>query len=66
MRTPQSSPNRPTTRTELADLVLAAVRPALVSAASGSGRLPRQRARSGSCQRGCATGGFCGGCGHAG
>ncbi|GAA1215418.1 hypothetical protein GCM10009665_01550 [Kitasatospora nipponensis] len=60
---------RNTTRTELADLLLTAVRPAPARpavAAGSSERVPRQRARAGTCSCPCATGGFCGGCGHAG
>ncbi|MDH6580732.1 hypothetical protein [Kitasatospora sp. MAP5-34] len=60
------------TRTELADLLLQAVRPAPVLPVTAPvthsrlGQVPRQRALTGTCPCVCASGGFCGGCGHAG
>ncbi|PYC66043.1 hypothetical protein C7C46_31885 [Streptomyces tateyamensis] len=59
---------RSATRTELADLVLTALRPSRARTVASLGRIPLQRtlAATGSCGCDCANGGFCGGCGHAG
>ncbi|WP_035851163.1 hypothetical protein [Kitasatospora azatica] len=61
-----------TNRTELADLILTALRPAPTRPAptpvfrSHLAHVPRQRVIAGPCTCACASGGFCGGCGHAG
>ncbi len=58
------------TRTDLADLILTAMRPAPARPApapvfrSHLGHVPRQRALAGTCACACATGGWCGGCGY--
>ncbi|MGF1425016.1 hypothetical protein [Kitasatospora sp. LaBMicrA B282] len=60
------------TRTDLADLILIAVRPnparpAVLAVIDGHiDRVPPQRRRTAGCSCACATGGFCRGCGHSG
>ncbi|MET8630957.1 hypothetical protein ABZW30_46005 [Kitasatospora sp. NPDC004669] len=62
---------RSISRSDLADLILGALRPVATGAATSATqaarrltRVPRQS--SGACGCACSRGGFCGGCGHAG
>ncbi|MGE7434007.1 hypothetical protein [Kitasatospora sp. NPDC001175] len=58
-------------RSDLADLILGALRPVATGAATSATQVARRLTRvprqsSGACGCACSRGGFCGGCGHAG